>query len=114
VQAILPPVVRLIRIEDQDRGIDDKDSRADRRVVGYEVVHVFEQSETEGKPIPEVQPTLIASDLPCPLERDRSPHRGRGLRLSVSDDPRLDGGNGVTIRGNREVVVRESLPGAQR
>jgi len=52
---ILAPIVRKIETENGEK---------ERRVVGFRGVHVFDISQTDGEPLPEITTTLIEGDLP--------------------------------------------------
>ena len=103
--AILAPVIRKI---------DVTDSEEERRVVGFRVVHVFDLSQTEGEPLPEVRTTLVEGDLPAQWGKVTELIAATGFSLKVADLERLGDANGITDWIKREVVVRASMPGAQR
>jgi DNA primase catalytic core len=102
---VLAPVTRKVEANDGDE---------ERRVVGFRVVHVFDQSQTDGKSLPEVRPALLDGELPVQWERIAELIRTAGFEFAVSEADRLGEANGITDWGDRMVVVRESLPGAQR
>jgi DNA primase len=102
---ILAPVTRMIEISDGEE---------ERRVVGFRVVNVFDQSQTDGEPLPEVRTTLVEGDLPAQWEKMTELIFKAGFSLQVTDVERLGEANGITDWRNREVVVRAGLPGAQR
>lgn len=103
---ILAPIIRNVAPEDSDE--------EERRVVGYRVVHVFDLSQTDGRPLPEVRPALLDGELPVHWGRVANLIRSADFSLDVADLDRLGEANGLTDWRNRSVVVRESLPGAQR
>lgn len=103
---ILAPVTRRITPEN---GEDEE-----RRVVGFRVVHVFDLAQTEGEPLPEVSVALVEGDLPSHWEQVSGLIVGAGFDLQVADVERLGEANGITDWQHRDVVVRASLPGAQR
>jgi len=103
---ILAPVTRKITPEN---GEDEE-----RRVVGFRVVHVFDLAQTEGEPLPEVSVALVEGDLPSHWDQVSGPIVGAGFDLQVADLERLGEANGLTDWQQRDVVVRASLPGAQR
>lgn len=103
--AILAPLTRKIEAED---GEDE------RRVVGFRPVHVFDISQTDGEPIPEVRTDLIEGDLPTHWDQVAELIAKTGFSMQVADVDRLGDANGITDWSSREVVVRASLPGAQR
>lgn len=102
---ILAPVTRTV---------EANDSEDERRVVGFRVVHVFDQSQTDGRSLPEVRPALLDGELPVQWEKIAGLIKTAGFRFEVSEADRLGEANGITDWGDRTVVVRESLPGAQR
>ena len=55
--AILAPVTCKIEPSDGEE--------EERRVVGFRVVHVFDLSQTDGEPLPEVRTALVEGDLPA-------------------------------------------------
>ena len=103
---ILAPVIRKITPENADE--------EDRRVVGFRVVHVFDIAQTDGEPLPEVPVALVEGDLPSQWDQVSGLIADAGFDLQVADLDRLGEANGITDWQHREVVVRASLPGAQR
>jgi DNA primase catalytic core len=103
---ILAPVTRKITPE------NDEDE--ERRVVGFRVVHVFDLAQTEGEPLPEVSVALVEGDLPIHWDQVSGLIVEAGFDLQVADLERLGEANGITDWQQRDVVVRASLPGAQR
>jgi len=103
--AILAPVIRKIEVTD---------SEEERRVVGFRVVHVFDLSQTDGEPLPEVRTTLVEGDLPAQWGKVTELIAEAGFSLQVADVERLGEANGITDWRKREVMVRAGLPGAQR
>ena len=103
--AILAPVTRKFETETEEED--------ERRVVGFRVVHVFDLSQTDGEPLPEVRPAVLEGDLPAHWEKVSELITEMGFSLQVADVG-LDGANGITDWQKRQVVVRATLPGAQR
>ncbi|MDK1039656.1 MAG: ArdC family protein, partial [Actinomycetota bacterium] len=103
---ILAPVIRKVT--------PDNEEEEEKRVVGFRVVHVFDIAQTDGEPLPEVPITLVEGDLPSHWEQVRGLITESGFDLQVADVDRLGEANGVTDWNWRDVVVRASLPGAQR
>ncbi len=103
---ILAPVIRKVT--------PDSGEEEEKRVVGFRVVHVFDITQTDGDPLPEVPITLVEGDLPSHWEQIRGLITESGFDLQVADLDRLGEANGVTDWKQRDVVVRASLPGAQR
>ncbi|MGH7511023.1 MAG: ImmA/IrrE family metallo-endopeptidase [bacterium] len=83
-------------------------------IVGYRVVHVFDQSQTTGEPLPDVAPALVDGELPAHWESLEKMIREAGFGLEVADLDRLGEANGVTDWQRGNVVVRAGLPEAQR
>ena len=104
--AILAPIVRNVAGED---GTEEK-----RKLVGFRPVHVFDISQTDGEPLPEVRPVLLEGDLPAHWDRVADLIVASGFSLHVGDSDRLGEANGITDMVNHQVVVKESLSGAQR
>ncbi|MDF1598137.1 MAG: ArdC-like ssDNA-binding domain-containing protein, partial [Acidimicrobiia bacterium] len=103
---ILAPVIAKVTPQN-----DDED---ERRVVGFRVVRVFDIAQTDGEPLPEVTTVPVEGDLPSQWERVGELIIGAGFGLQVADLDRLGDANGITDWHQRDVVVRASLPGAQR
>lgn len=103
---ILAPVIRTVT--------DDDTGEEEHRVVGYRVVHVFDIAQTEGEPLPEVSAALVEGDLPVHWAQITQLIGDTGFRVKVADVDRLGEANGITDWTRRDVVIRASLPGAQR
>lgn len=103
---ILAPLIRKIELEGT--------GEAERRVAGFRVVHVFDLAQTEGRPLPEVSIALVEGELPAHWARVEELITDSGFAMEVADVDRLKNANGITDWTSREVVVRASLPGAQR
>jgi hypothetical protein len=103
---ILAPVTRIA--EDRDDGGEE------RVVVGFRVVHVFDVSQTNGQPLPETRPAALEGALPIQWGRVAELIRSADFGLEVVDTERLGEANGVTDWRDRTVVVRKTMPGAQR
>jgi len=103
---ILAPVIRKVTL--------DSGEEEEKRVVGFRVVHVFDIAQTDGDPLPEVPIALVDGDLPSHWEQVCGLITKSGFDLEVADIDRLGEANGVTDWKQRDVVVRASLPGAQR
>lgn len=102
---ILAPVTRTVETDD---------GKKERRVVGFRVVHVFDQCQTEGQPLHEVRAAVLKGDLPVQWDKVAEIVASAGFTLEVADVDRLGEANGITDWRSHRVVVRESLPGAQR
>lgn len=108
--AILAPVIRNVEVEDPGRA----EKETEQRVVGFRPVHVFDISQTDGTPLPDTSPVLLEGDLPETWETVASLIADAGYRLHLEDDARLGTANGLTDMVKKDVLVKESLPGAQR
>jgi DNA primase len=102
---ILAPITRTVETDDGEE---------ERRVVGFRVVHMFDQSQTDGNPLPEVRPAALDGELPVQWEKVAELIRSADFGLDIAEVDRLGEANGITDWGDRTVVVRASLPGAQR
>lgn len=105
--AIMAPMVgRGTKEPDETQGGDPS-----RVVHGFRVAHVFDISQTEGKPIPHSQPTLLAGGSPAGLwEMLADQVQAAGFSL---DRGECGGANGVTDHLNRTVRVRADVSPAQ-
>ncbi len=88
---------------------DDAQSR--RRVLrGFRVAYVFDVSQTEGEPLPEVAPKLLTGEAPAALW-DFLTAQVTAHGYTVNRDH--CGANGVTDRATRTVTVRPDVDPAQ-
>ncbi len=106
---ILAPVIRKVTVDN-----DEDEAKEQRRVVGFRVVHVFDISQTDGEPLPEVTAALVEGDLPAQWSRVAELIGEAGFDLKVANLDRLGDANGITDWQRRDVVIRADLPGAQR
>ena len=89
--------------------LDDDGKRVLR---GYRVVHVFDVSQTDGEPLPEVAPQLLTGGAPDGLwDALAGEVTAAGFALR---DGNCSPANGVTDYLARTVTVRDDLPSAQR
>jgi DNA primase len=103
---ILAPIIR--------KTAPDNGEQEERQVVGFRAVNVFDISQTDGEPLPEVTATLVDGDLPAHWDRVSELITTSGYDLQVANADRLGDANGITDWHHKDVVVRASLPGAQR
>jgi antirestriction protein ArdC len=112
--AILAPIVRTVdQAESDDTG---GAANGERRCFGFKVVYVFDVSQTDGDPLPEIPaPATVSGNAPVWLWHalaeqitDASFHVERGLL----PEPWADA-NGITLVEDRQVIVRHDLPDAQ-
>ncbi len=106
---ILAPVIRKVTVDS-----DEEEAKEQRRVVGFRVVHVFDISQTDGEPLPEVTAAVVEGDLPAQWNQLAELIGEAGFVLKVANLDRLGDANGITDWRRREVVIRADLPGAQR
>jgi hypothetical protein len=107
--AILAPVTRR-----RDPEVDDAptDPASESRVLrGFRVTHVFDVSQTDGEPLPEVNPALLGGSAPfgvweCLLDQVEA----AGYSFGYAD---IAPANGRTDFAARTVVLRGDLTGAQ-
>lgn len=87
------------------------------RMVGVRPAYVWDVSQTDGRPLPELpMPTLLVGEAPPGLwDGLATIVRDEGFSLSmVTDDSELRGANGVTDFGARVVMVRGDMDAAAR
>jgi len=103
-----------IHSNDGDRPPPEPDDGplAQRELRGFRVVHVFDVSQTDGAPLPDVQPRLLEGDAPEPLwNRLVGLVQHDGYRIERRTCPA--GVNGWTSPADKSVVVDERLGPAQ-
>ena len=90
----------------------DVDQSARRRVLrGFRLAHVFDISQTEGHPLPDVRPELLTGDAPAALwEALAAQVVGHGYTLTREACGQA---NGVTDPAARTVRVRPDVADAQ-
>lgn len=82
-----------------------------RALRGFRVVHVFDISQTDGEPLPEVRPQLLTGDAPAALRRALAAHvTAHGFTLTREH---CGDANGLTDPAARVVRVRPDIAGAQ-
>jgi antirestriction protein ArdC len=87
-------------------------ARPDRHLRGFRIVHVFDVTQTDGRPLPDASPTALAGAGPAGLwERLASLAQADGYR--VERGPCRPGVMGYTDFEARFVRVRDSVDGAQ-
>jgi hypothetical protein len=94
-----------------ERPVEDPGQAAERVLRGFLVVHVFDVAQTEGEPLPAVEPRLLEGDAGAELWRDLA-------ALVASDGYSLErgpcgGANGWTRFDTRTVRVREDVSQVQ-
>ncbi len=82
---ILAPIIRKITPENEAR----EQEKEERRVVGYRIVHVFDQSQTDGEPLPEMRAELLEGSLPAHWEQVTKLIADAGFGFQVADSDRL-------------------------
>ncbi len=87
------------------------DAGGKQQVRGFRAVHVFDLSQTEGAPLPDVAPALLVGQAPAGLWKDlASQVAGHGYALERGD---CGGANGYTDPSRRVVRVRDDIDDAQ-
>ncbi|HET7488805.1 MAG TPA: ArdC-like ssDNA-binding domain-containing protein [Acidimicrobiales bacterium] len=107
--AILAPCVRRARAgEDHD---DADGPEAERVVRGFRVTHVWDVAQTDGEPLAEVRPVLLAGQAPPALWEALAGHvAAAGFALRRGE---CGGANGRTDYRTRTVTVRPDVDDAQ-
>jgi antirestriction protein ArdC len=105
--AILAPVTARRR----DPDTDGDPAEQPRVLRGFRVTHVFDVSQTDGEPLEEVRPELLAGSAPfgvweCLLDQVEA----AGYTFGYAD---IAPANGRTDFADRSVVLRSDLAGAQ-
>ncbi|BDO42081.1 ArdC-like ssDNA-binding domain-containing protein [Cellulomonas sp. NTE-D12] len=94
------------------RASDNEEPMPRRELQGFRVVHVFDVTQTEGAPLPDVQPQLLAGQAPREAWDGLVTLTTRaGYRLERRPCPA--GVNGWTAHEDRLVVVADDLEPAQ-
>lgn len=108
---ILAPVLRRPSLTNRGHGyVDPEDEPVERVVAGFRIVHVFDESQTDGPPIPEVTPRLLEGSGPEGAFDVLASHVG-SLGFEVRRAP-LHPANGMTDYVARSVIVADRLGGA--
>jgi hypothetical protein len=89
----------------------DTDTDTARTLKGFRVAHVFDVSDTDGDPLPEVDATLLTGDAPAGLW-DAISEQVVTLGYSL-DRENCSPANGVTRFTTRQVSIRPDLDPAQ-
>lgn len=83
-----------------------------RELHGFRVVHVFDVTQTEGRPLPDVRPELLTGDAPAGIwDQLVALTANAGYQLERQKCP--EGINGWTAPQDKIVVVEEALEPAQ-
>lgn len=108
--AVLAPCT--YRTKDSDEPAGDDATKGTRVLRGFRVVHVFDVSQTEGDPLPEVdRPSLLEGDAPAELwQRLADQVVAASFTLERGE---CHGANGFTNYLTRTVRVREDVEPAQ-
>jgi antirestriction protein ArdC len=111
--AILAPIaVRRREPESEPTGATDQaQEQAPKVLRGFRVTHVFDIAQTDGKPLPEVRPTLLDGGAPLGVWADLLDQvEAAGYRFDYAD---ITPANGRTDHAEQTVVLRPDLTGAQ-
>ncbi len=116
--AVLAPVVRRTPEEGNEATEStvlrrrDEDKAKDRRVLtGFKVATVFDISQTDGPPLPEVAPELLSGEAPVALYEGLAKRVAEAGFSLVRED--CSPANGRTDFMRRSVSVRDDLEPAQ-
>jgi hypothetical protein len=110
--AILAPVLRRADSSTSDAPNNPTLARPPRALAGFRVTHVFDISQTDGPALPDVRPAVLRGMAPLRLWAGLLEQvTAAGYRFGYAD---LAPANGRTDFGNRTVLVRSGLPGAQQ
>ena len=94
-----------------ERGGQAAATASGKQLRGFRVVHVFDISQTDGDPLPEVAPVLLSGQAPAGLWHDLAGQvSGYGYALERGD---CAGANGFTDPTRRVVRVRDDIDEAQ-
>jgi len=111
---VLAPIT--VKVEPKpDTEAQAADTEPKVRIVGWRSVAVFDVSQTDGPPLPNVTDRLDAAD-PADLAgkiRDHLVERGWEVRTAPRSEMPGGGAHGVTRPALHEVVVADDLSGAQ-
>ncbi len=100
-----------VRSGTDERGEPAAPASGGRQLRGFRVVHVFNVSQTQGDPLPEVAPALLTGSAPAGLWDDLAGQvNGHGYTLERGD---CGGANGYTDPAARVVRVRDDIDDAQ-
>jgi len=108
--AVLAPCT--YKRDEDDQPKPDPESSPKRVLRGFRLVHVFDVSQTEGDPLPEVdRPSLLEGDAPAELwQRLADQVAAAGFTLERGE---CHGANGFTNYLTRTVRVRDDVEPAQ-
>ncbi|MEZ6117119.1 MAG: ArdC family protein [Pirellulaceae bacterium] len=102
--AIIAPMVSKAKAKEEGESGGQDDPKSSTKVIrGFKVVHVFDVSQTDGKPLPEF--ARATGDPGDNLEKMESFIRNRGIQLAYEEIP--SGADGVSRKG--QIVVRPDL-----
>lgn len=102
---VLAPVTRRTKRHDKD------DEEADRVLVGFRVATVFDIAQTDGEPLPDAGPRLLAGEADATVvDAAIGMIEAEGFTFNLGE---LRGPNGVTRPVTRDVVVDGRLEGTQ-
>jgi hypothetical protein len=95
--------------------VTDRESGEDRYVVrGFKAVPVFDVSQTDGEVLADVRPVLVTGEAPVGLWDGLAKQiADAGFMLTRVSPECLNGANGMTNYGTREVWVRDDVDDAQ-
>lgn len=102
---VLAPITRRAKRDDKD------DEEPGRVLIGFKVATVFDVAQTDGEPLPDAGPRLLAGEADATvIDAAIGMIEAEGFTFTLGE---LRGPNGVTRPVTREVVVDGRLRGAQ-
>jgi antirestriction protein ArdC len=103
IMILVPILVRVAVIRDD--GSEDVET-----TVRFRPGYVFDVSQTDGDPLPEVRPALLTSSDHALLYQRLVEAAGKlGVRVSVRSDL-FDGSNGFYVPEGRQIFLKENAP----
>jgi hypothetical protein len=96
-------------------GTNDGPQHRSRAIRGFKIEHVFDLSQTHGRPLPEPPaPQLLAGTAPPGLQESAiAVIESHGYRVErAASAAEIDGANGLTNWNQRQVVVRADMDNA--
>ncbi|GEM_PF-801824 len=114
--AILAPIMpRRPKKEKREDGEEDAAAEIAPSPVYFKVVHVFDVSQTEGKPLPEFEAPVLTGEANEELfARAVNLGRAQGLEISFESRPDLDPDLKGSYSRGRRIWVRPEEPRAQQ
>jgi antirestriction protein ArdC len=96
---ILAPIIAKPQQQDKPENKEEADNTA-RRLVGFTTAHVFDISQTDGKPFPQPEISRLAGNKPELYQQLL-----RAVPFPVQEAEDLCGANGYIVNGNRIYIL---------